>query len=211
MVGLGLQEMTVVDPYQPVETSHSYAMNLRFLVSALLLAFGMRAFAETPNLDSYSDSELWDAADLVALVRIESGRYTKDVGIDVAAMPLEILKGELERSLKISAHYSLLDSPDQLGSTYLVFLAESGDGHYSLLHESRSSVRITYVEIDDDMAIRMHAPKPSDEARVWYSYNGSLWVVDCVASAAYRDKMFCENGRSIVDYAMKRVGGTQGQ
>lgn len=187
-------------------------MNFRFLVTALLLALSLQAFADIPNINKYSDAELWDAADMVALVRIESGSYTQEIGFDVAAIPLEVFKGEPEKSLKISAHYPLFAGPDQLGSTYLVFLqTESGAGHFSLLHEFRSSVRITYVEIDDGMAIRMQAPWPSDKERDWYSYNGSLWIVDCLESAAYRDKTFCEKDRSIVAYAMKRIGGTKGQ
>lgn len=179
----------------------------RFQIIVALTLLSLDAIADRPNLNKYSDAELWEAADLVALIRVESGEYKTDVGFDLTATPLAVLKGGSDSSIAIAAHYPLLDAPSQLGSTYLVFLSESGAGSFKLIHELRSSVKILYVEPDDDMAVRINAPSPSKEDKDWYSVDGALWVVDCSPLYAYPIGHYCIAEKSIVTYAMDRLGG----
>ena len=186
-------------------------MKHRFQIFLALTLLSHGAIADRPNLNKYSDAELWDSADLVALVRVESGEYTEDIGFDLKATPVVVLKGSSDRLISIVAHYPLLDAPDQLGSTYLVFLSESGAGSYELIHEIRSSVQIRYIELDDDMAVRMNALSTSKEDRDWYSVDGALWVVDCSPIYAYRMGHYCVAEKSIVAYAMERLGGIKGE
>lgn len=186
-------------------------MNTHFAAFVMSVLISVGAVADSPNRHKYSDSELWDVADLVALVRIRSGTYTEDVGFDIEATPITVLKGKSATFLKISAHYPLLDVPSELGSSYLVFLAETGPEQYVLIQEFRSAVRIIYVEIDDDMGIRMNALGKSDRPPDWYSYDGSLWVVDCKQPITFTRRHRCPLEKSIVQYAMNEVGGVKGQ
>ena len=183
--------------------------HLAAFVMSVLISVG--AFADSPNLYKYSDSELWDVADLVVLVRVRSGTHTEDVGFDIEATPLIVLKGKSATSLEISAHYPLLGAPSELGSSYLVFLAETGPEQYGLIQEIRSAVRIIYVEVDDDMGIRMNVLRKSDRPPDWYSYDGSLWVVDCKQPITFTRSHLCPLEKSIVQYAMNEVGGVKGQ
>jgi hypothetical protein len=185
-------------------------MNLRPTLVVLVVLISVGAFADRPDLNKYSDAELWDSADLIALVRIESGTYVKDVGFDVVAELLKVLKGDSDRSLTISAHHPLLNAPNQLGSSYLVFLTESGPGHYDLINEVRSAVPTIYVEMHDDVAIRMNVLRKSDD-RDWYSLDGSLWIVDCGVVRIYPMGEHCKPERSVVEYAMNRLGGVKGR
>ena len=181
----------------------------QFFLSLTLLSHG--AAADSPNLNPYSDGELWDSADLIALVRVESGEYAKDIGYELKVMLLTVLKGSSDKPISIAAHYPLLDAPNQLGSTYLVFLLESGAGLYELIHEIRLSVKILYVALDDDMAVRLNVPSPSKEQKDWYIVDGALWIVDCSPLYAYRIGHYCVAEKSIVAYAMRRLGGIKGE
>ena len=186
-------------------------MNSRIALLILLALVSVGAIADRPNLDSYSDSELWDSADLIALVRIESGAYIENFGFDVIAKPLAILKGDSTDSIGVSTHYSLLDARSQPGFSYLLFLIESGAGQFRLINEVRAAVPIIHVDIDDSMGIRMNAPRKSDR-REWYSYDGSLWVVDCRSVQDNSDREYvCSRERSIVEYVMNRLGGVKGE
>lgn len=185
-------------------------MKFRIQVCLMLMLLPLAAPADRPDLNKFSDSELWDVADLVALIRIVDGEYTKDIGFDLTATPLVVLKGSSDSSIAIAAHYPLLGAPDHLGATYLVFLAESGAGSYKLINEVRSSVKILFVEVDDDTAVRMNAPGPSNGDKDWYSVGGALWVVDCTPIYAYPIGRYCVAENSIVEYAVGRLGGVKG-
>ncbi len=184
-------------------------MKPRFVSSALLALIWAGAIAEPPNLNKYSDAEIWGSADLIALVKIKSSTYFKYIGFDMKAIPLVVLKGDSDESIGISADYPLPDAPSQLGSSYLVFLTESGAGHYNLISEIRSVVPIIYVDLDDNVAVRNNVLKISDD-RDWYSYDGSLWIVDCGRLTAAPDSEHCMLERSVVEYTMNRVGGVKG-
>lgn len=182
-------------------------MKSGFPIFLALILLSVGAAADRPDLNKYTDAELWDLADLVALVRVVNGEYTKDVGFDLSAKPVMVLKGRSKSSIAIAAHYPLLNAPDQLGATYLVFLLEASAGSYVLVHEIRSSVKIGYFGLDDDISDRMTALSPSKEDKDWYSLDDALWVLECSPTIG----PICLAERSVVAYAMDRLGGIKGE
>ena len=185
------------------------ALTHRISCFALSALFPALAFSDIPDLDRYSDSEHWNNADVVAFVAIKSGSYLDGVGVDLVAEPLSMLKGSLPEDIEIRVRFPSMSYPDRLGSAYMVFLREVEDGVYELMREMHSSISVLPADIDSEPEIRRFAPRHSDQPIDWYSYGGSLWIIECTTDRGYGS--FCEGARSLAGLALAEAGGVRGR
>ena len=186
-------------------------MKSRFAFTVLIALISAAAIADGFDHFKYSDADLWETSDLIALIRIENGTYMEDIGFELDVKLLVVLKGNSSGSVRVAAHWPLLYAPSELGSLYLVFLTETGDAQYKLINENRSSVPMFYYEPDEDIADRINALRESND-QDWYTYDRSLWVVDCwQLPKTHPMSEHCVRERSVVEYSMNRFGGVKGQ
>ncbi len=186
-------------------------MNLSLASLLLVSVLANDSLADRPNLNKYSGAELWDAADIIALVQIRAGSYIENEGFELLVIPLTTFKGYIDESTPIIAHYPLVNAPNQLGSNYLLFLSDTGRGKYSLIPEARSAVKLLYVESDGDMEERLNDPNKARANRDWYLLDGSLWMVECTEIYAYPIGKYCTAEYSIVEFVMNKASGIKGE
>ncbi len=103
--------------------------------AAFILTLILSVTAQARIADSYpiSDSELWKAADVVAVVQIESGSIDLETWrYRVAGVVLLGLQGDTTTNLSFDTNKIFDDSPQSLGSLYLVHLKQTDQGYETL-------------------------------------------------------------------------------
>lgn len=151
--------------------------------------------------DSLSSDQLYDRADLVAVVTITSGEVNNDL-YKVLGSVDSILKG-ISSHPELKIHFAksvLFDSPTKLGATYLVHLKKGGDDLFLPVQHHGAMIEVLSLE-KERPDIKYALKKLKLKKGNYVVYGDEIWYPELCSSAD--NKKLCSSYVEILEKSLR--------